>query len=270
MRGDRTDRMFDYLPYDMVSGQWRGIVFHGSSYGNAVSYTDVHGTYDGIVCDSTDVSRSKLQLYNSTVHNCQGYGLKAVNSAVDVRNCQITNTLNDCVAVFGGKVSLTHCTIAQFYPFDSNRGVALRYANHDGDTKLPLERMDCVNTIVTGYGEDMVMADDCSTEGDSTVFNYSFFNSLLRTRKVDDNANIVGTVWEDVKDTAEVLGEKNFRLVDIDMQRYDFHLDSLSYAIDKADKELSLPLDRDGRQRGELPDIGCYEFVKNNEEQEQE
>ena len=123
---------------------------------------------------------------------------------------------------------------------------------------------------MTGYGEDMVMADDCSTEGDSTVFNYSFVNSLLRTRKVDDNANIVGTVWEDVKDTAEVLGEKNFRLVDIDMQRYDFHLDSLSYAIDKADKELSLPLDRDGRQRGELPDIGCYEFVKNNEEQEQE
>ena len=270
LRGDRTDRMFDYLPYDMVSGQWRGIVFHGSSYGNVVSYTDVHGTYDGIVCDSSDVSRSKLQLYNSTVHNCQGYGLKAVNSAVDVRNCQITNTLNDCVAVFGGKVSLTHCTIAQFYPFDSNRGVALRYANYDGDTKLPLERMDCVNTIVTGYGEDMVMADDCSTEGDSTVFNYSFVNSLLRTRKVDDNANIVGTVWEDVKDTAEVLGEKNFRLVDIDMQRYDFHLDSLSYAIDKADKELSLPLDRDGRQRGELPDIGCYEFVKNNEEQEQE
>lgn len=139
LRGDRTDWMFDYLPYDMVSGQWQGVKFHASSYGNRISYTDIHGTFDGIVCDSSDVTRTKLQLYNSTVHNCQGFGLKTVNSMVDVRNCQITNTLNNCVAVYGGDVSLTHCTIAQFYPFDSNRGAALMYTNVLEDTDIPLE-----------------------------------------------------------------------------------------------------------------------------------
>ena len=262
LRGDRTDKMFDYLPYDMVSGQWKGIVFHSSSYDNVINYTDIHGTFDGIVCDSSDVSKMKLQLFNSTVHNCQGYGLKTVSCKVDVRNCQITNTLQDCVAILGGNVNLTHCTIAQFYPFDSNRGVALRYANHSDDVKLPLERMDCVNTIVTGYGEDMVMGDNCTVEGDTTMFNYRFINSILRTAKVEDDENIMGVIWEDVKDTATVLGEKNFRMVDIDMQRYDFHLDSLSYAINKADIEQSLPLDRDGNTRDELPDIGCYEFIK--------
>lgn len=262
LRGDRTDKMFDYLPYDMVSGQWKGIVFHSSSYDNVINYTDIHSTFDGIVCDSSDVSKMKLQLFNSTVHNCQGYGLKTVSCKVDVRNCQITNTLQDCAAILGGNVNLTHCTIAQFYPFDSNRGVALRYANHSDDVKLPLERMDCVNTIVTGYGEDMVMGDNCTVEGDTTMFNYSFINSILRTAKVEDDENIMGVIWEDVKDTATVLGEKNFRMVDIDMQRYDFHLDSLSYAINKADIEQSLPLDRDGNTRDELPDIGCYEFIK--------
>lgn len=262
LRGDRTDKMFDYLPYDMVSGQWKGIVFHSSSYDNVINYTDIHSTFDGIVCDSSDVSKMKLQLFNSTVHNCQGYGLKTVSCKVDVRNCQITNTLQDCVAILGGNVNLTHCTIAQFYPFDSNRGVALRYANHSDDVKLPLERMDCVNTIVTGYGEDMVMGDNCTVEGDTTMFNYRFINSILRTAKVEDDENIIGVIWEDVKDTATVLGEKNFRMVDIDMQRYDFHLDSLSYAINKADIEQSLPLDRDGNKRDELPDIGCYEFIK--------
>ena len=119
LRGDRTDKMFDYLPYDMVSGQWKGIVFHSSSYDNVINYTDIHSTFDGIVCDSSDVSKMKLQLFNSTVHNCQGYGLKTVSCKVDVRNCQITNTLQDCVAILGGNVNLTHCTIAQFYPFDS-------------------------------------------------------------------------------------------------------------------------------------------------------
>ena len=31
----------------------------------------------------------------------------------------------DCAAFVGGEVILTHCTFAQFYPFDSNRGAAL-------------------------------------------------------------------------------------------------------------------------------------------------
>lgn len=112
LRGDRTDKMFDYLPYDMVSGQWRGIRFNSSSYDNQVTYTDIHGTFDGIVCDSSDVTKMKLQLSSSIVHNCQGYGLKSVSSAVSAKNCQISNTLNDCVAIYGGSVLLQQCTLA--------------------------------------------------------------------------------------------------------------------------------------------------------------
>lgn len=259
LRGDRTDWMFDYLPYDMVSGQWQGVKFHASSYGNRISYTDIHGTFDGIVCDSSDVTRTKLQLYNSTVHNCQGFGLKTVNSMVDVRNCQITNTLNNCVAVYGGDVSLTHCTIAQFYPFDSNRGAALMYTNVLEDTDIPLERMDCVNSIVTGYGEDMMSG----LKGKEDVkFNYRFVNTLLRTPEIEGDENFVDVIWENVEDTAAVSGEENFSLVDIDMQRYDFHLSQDSPAIDNGAADYSLPDDRDGKTRDAFPDMGCYEFIK--------
>ena len=48
LRGDRLDRMFDYLPYDGVSGQWGGIVFRESSYDNVISYTDLHGACDAV------------------------------------------------------------------------------------------------------------------------------------------------------------------------------------------------------------------------------
>ena len=264
MRGDRTDWMFDYLPYDMVSGQWPGIRLHSSSYDNVINFTDIHSTFDGVVCDSSDVSRMKLQLHNSTIHNCQGYGLMAVSSMVDLRNSQITNTLNNCVAVFGGNVTLTHCTLAQFYPFDSNRGAALMYSNHYGDIVLPLVRMDCINTIVTGYGDDMVMGDSITDNG-QVEFNYRFISSLLRTGRVEDNENITNITWEDVEDTACTPGEDNFVLTDIDMQRYDFHLDSLSHAIGNADINYSLPYDRDGMPRDETPDIGCYEFIKKEE-----
>jgi len=271
LRGDRTDKMFDYLPYDMVSGQWRGIKFNSSSYDNRIDFTDIHGTFDGVVCDSSDINQTKLNLYNSTIHNCQGYGLKSVNSMINVENTQISNTLNDCVAIYGGDVTLRHCTLAQFYPFDSNRGVALRYANYMDDTPLPLKRMDCINTIVTGYGIDQIARAD--KDDGETAFNYRFVNSLLRTPKPeeDDAGNqedkenrLVNVIFEDVEDPEAIAGDKHFRLVDIDRQRYDFHLAQDSPAIDNADAAASLPDDRDGTQRDEKPDIGCFEFVKEN------
>ena len=264
LRGDRTDRMFDYLPYDMVSGQWNGIRFNSSSYDNKILFTDIHSTFDGIVCDSSDVTRLKLQLYNSTVPNCQGYGLKTTSSVVDVRNSQITNTLNNCVCVLGGEISLLHCTLAQFYPFDSNRGVALRYSNHEAETPYPLTKMDCINTIVTGYADDQIAADN---KNDDTPFAYRFVNSLLRTPKIEDDQNVVNIVWENVEDTAAISGEENFKLVDIDMQRYDFHLSEKSPAINAASPENTLPEDRDGRSRDILPDIGCYEYFKEENNQ---
>lgn len=127
LRGDRIDRMFDYLPYDNVSGQWKGIRFHTSSYDNWIQFADIHSTFDGVVCDSSDVSRLKLTLHSSTIHNCQGYGLRAANSRIHLINSQITNTLRDCLCVDGGWAEVNACTLAQFYPFDALRGVALRF-----------------------------------------------------------------------------------------------------------------------------------------------
>ena len=48
LRGDRLDHMFDYLPYDRVSGQWQGIKFTASSFDNILQHTDIHSTYNAI------------------------------------------------------------------------------------------------------------------------------------------------------------------------------------------------------------------------------
>ena len=143
LRGDRLDRLFPYLPYDHVSGQWQGIHFHTDSYDNVISHTDLHSAYNGIVCDAANISQNKLTLANSTMHNCQGYGLKAVNCKVEAYNTQFSNTLMDCASFLGGHITLTHCTFAQFYPFDSNRGAALSLGNHEGDKDYPLQAFNC-------------------------------------------------------------------------------------------------------------------------------
>ena len=261
LRGDRIDRMFDYLPYDNVSGQWQGITFHTSSYNNQLTYTDIHSTYHGITVDSADVNTPKLIMESCTVHNCQGYGIKSDNAQIYLYNCQLTNTLNDCLLVNGGFAQLDNCTMAQFYPFDSNRGVALRFTSEH----YPLV-FRCFNSLVTGYADDELMGES-GEEGNR--FDYYFDHCILRTPKIEteDSVYLPNVIYEDLKDTVS-MGTKHFQNIDTQMLVYDFSLDSLSAAIDKADPQTSMPIDRKGVKRDQYPDIGAFEYLKtyNHEE----
>lgn len=257
LRGYRLDNLFDYLPYDRVSGQWQGIHFHESSYENSINYADIHSAYNGIVCDSSSVERLKLSLYNSVVHNCQGYGLRTTHAVVDVVNCQISNSLYDCVAIFGGVVRIMYSSLLQFYPYDANRGAALRFTNSDPDYKYPLYSMQCINSLVTGYADDVVMG-----EADSTAaYDFSFVNCMMRTPAISDTVRAKNVIWENPEDTL-TGGVKHFVKVDTKNLIYDFRLDSLSTAIGKAVPDEGLPYDRLGIRRDEEPDLGCYEYVK--------
>jgi len=256
LRGDRLDYMFDYLPYDLMSGQWNGITFHATSFENELNYTDIHSTFNGIVCDSSDVNTTKLTLSNVTVHNCQGYGLLAENCKLSLENCQLTNAMSGSVYVLGGDVTMNFCTLAQFYPFDSSRGAALNFRSTEA---TPLIRMDFINGIVTGFDDDQVMG---SRDKDSTTFNYRFISSILRTPEVTDTVHMQDIQYENTEDTAAVQGAKHFVLVNHNTQHYDFHLSEQSTAINRGNTGWSLATDRDGNARDSLPDLGCFERTK--------
>jgi hypothetical protein len=226
-RGDRLDRMFSYLPYDRVSGQWGkmgGIIFHTSSTGNVLRHTQIRnaGLY-GIVCDSAafDAGVLRLDMYQCSIHNCAGTGLRSDNANIRLSECLISNMLGDCLAVNGGQAFVHRCTLAQFYPFNAVRGAALRFMNDE-----PLYGLKCDSCIITGYDEDVVMG----VVNDTTkAFEYLFMHSLLRTQRVeDDSAHFEMILWETPKDS--IQGIKHFKLIDEDNLIYDFHLDSLSTA----------------------------------------
>ena len=253
LRGDRIDRMFDYLPYDRVPAQWVGVRFYGSSYGNELHYTDVHSTQDGVVVDSSDVSRLKLTMTNSTIHNCQGYGLKAANAQLKLENTQITNALRDCLHLDGGHTTVNNCTFAQFYPFDSNRGAAFAFT-----ARYPLLNLDVRNSLITGYADDQLMG---SLSDAAVPYIYSFDHCIIRTPKITtaDSVHFTNVVYENVKDTTS-QGQKHFMKIDAAHQYYDFRLSSKSAAIDKADPLTALPTDRSGFSRDSNPDVGAFEY----------
>lgn len=263
LRGDRLDNMFDYLPYDRVSGQWRGVEIKEKSYDNEIEYTDIHSTFSGIRVDSSDVSRQTLTMRNSTVHNCQGYALLVENSKATIENCQLTNALDGCLAVNGGDVYANNCTMAQYYPFDGNRSSAVSFSA----LTYPLVSFKCLNSIITGYADNEMMGGKPDKDS-GNAFNYSFANCIIRTPALkeddEDYHNFTNCTFEDVKDTVS-YGRKHFVLVDGDNQRYDFHLRKESAVIGKADPATATKTDRDGRQRDEAPDLGAYEWVGKEE-----
>lgn len=254
MRGDRLDHMFDYLPYDRVSGQWRGIRFMPSSTRNEITYADIHSADDALVCDSAafDPTECRLSLTNATIHNCNGYGLSAVSSYVKMVNCQVSNTFGDCISVVGGRLEVTYTTVAQFYPFSADRGAAISFCGLE--TLAHRGSMECVNSVFTGYYDDVMM-------GDTLMYDFQFTNCFIRTPEIADtvfrDAHFKDVVFESPVDSC--YGKKHFVCVDIDRQYYDFHLDSLSALHTKALPLEAVRDDRDGKMRGTEPTIGCYE-----------
>ena len=229
LRGDRLDRMFDYLPYDRVSGQWKGIHLYETAMTARLSHTEIRNAENALVLDSAAIDETKVRLGmgGCIIHNAEGYGLKSVNSNIYISECQFTNTLNDCVLIVGGIADINYCTMAQFYPFSAERGAALRFVNYEGDNDIPLLKLRCEGIILTGYESDVLMG---SVRDSIAAFEYEFVNSLLRTPKVDDDDSVrfVNVRWESPKDS--IQGTKHFKVIDEENLIYDFHLDSLSTA----------------------------------------
>ena len=215
-RGDRLDHMFNYLPYDRISGQWDGIHLVNPSRGNLLTGCEIRNASTAILADSTE-----LVMQDCVVHNCSGFGIEGWNADIMLDYCQVTNCGADCLLADGGIVSINHSTIAQFYPYSAQRGAALNFTTGRRGILL-----DCRNTLVTGYKDDVVMGERIDT---TLVYDFKFMNCLLRTDSVTSSDYVKDIIWETPKDSVE--GKKHFRMIDEKNFIYDFRLDSISPAL---------------------------------------
>ena len=224
LRGDRLDYMFNYLPYDRISGQWAGVHFYESSTDNELVDTEIRNATDALVMDQAklDEEAYRLVMQDCVVHNSKGVGVEVTNSNVMIDHCQLTNAKGDCLAVIGGMAEISYCTIAQFYPFEAERGAAMRLVNEDD---CPLKHFVCVGTIATGYADDVVEGEQIGDELD-----YRFENCLLRTETID-NGHFKDIIWESPTD--EIEGKDQFVKIDEENLEYDFHLSEESTAKGK-------------------------------------
>ena len=274
-RGARTDHMFSYLPYDRLSAQWGGITLHPSSFDNIFIHCDIHsGTY-GLRAENLDMTRQKLTMQDSQIHNVDEDALQLTLCAASFANSLFTNAGGHCVNLLGGQMTFMHCTMANFFPWKSERGEAVNISNYVEEEQIvyPLLGVDFINSIITGSKDDELaglVIEKGDTADYSAYAQFSFSHSLINSKgeaRDPDTLRFSNIVWEH-KDSA-AYGRTNFRTIDHDEFIYDFHLDSLSVARGIASPEYiqKFPYDKDEQPRhGNGPiDAGCYQYIVHEE-----
>lgn len=257
-RGDRMDRMFDGLPYELVPGQWGGVRFTKSSYENELDYVNIYGGTYGIRCDTSSLDRMKLTLRNSVIHNVSGDALSLIFCVAQVANCQITNALKNCVYILGGVTDFVHCTIANHYSWDIRRGKALYFTNVADSVGFPIFQASFRNCLITGSGDDDLQGIHAE---DTTLIPFKcLFTNCVINSKDEGKPYFTDVKWETSKER-----NNNFLYIGKTDYQYDFRLDSVSSAVNygRLEDGLAYPFDRQGRSRlsDGMPDAGCYEWM---------
>ena len=267
-RGDRTDMLFDSVPYRMASGQWNGIYLVNPAdmlpptY--QIEYMDVLSGGVGLyVYSEAKDSLPHLTLQNSRIHNHSIYGLVLQNVDATVVNCEISNCASYCVYLAGGKHNFVHNTIASYYGYPYTNlnihqniladDVAAVYINNlSKNTAQTVSSFK--NCIITGGRKNNVVVATPFSE----YYEGRFEGNYLRSDSLD-KAYAKNNVYASDSDSTVF---RNIYYLYKEYHYYDFHLDTLSPARGIGDSIAALPypLDREGVQRKGKPDAGCYEL----------
>ena len=251
--GDRFGFVAAAIPYEIMSGQWRGIEFTPTSSGNSISHATIRNSAEGLRLDNVAQGSNSpaLRIVNSQVRNTKGYILQAAHSNVEASGCEFTDASLGLVRLVGGTHTFNHCTFANYYLFTALGGPAVQFGhinadNADSDNaELPYLVADFSNSIIYGNGTELSHGDLDNTE-------IYLRNCMLKSAGSNDE-HFINCLWE--KDP--------LYLTDREAYHFDYRLQAGSPAIGAGDPALTNPdtaTDRFGTPRStDAPTLGAYE-----------
>lgn len=192
LRGDRLDKVLPGISYDILAGQWEGIVFDANSFDNHLEYVNMRSTKFGIRIDScSNLDRQKLFIRNSWLHNSQGCVIDSKYAKVDAYGVCFSEAAEAVVRLTGGKHNFVQCTIANYYLYSviSEPLLSLYHClpSEDDEVDLPLMEASFENSIIYGMAADI-------NQGDLTGSNVYLKNVLLKSEGSNDD-NFIDCLW---------------------------------------------------------------------------
>lgn len=245
LRGDRNGNVATNIPYEIMSGQWKGVIFDNSSTDNLLSHTVIKNTEFGVVADHTG-----LTAINCVFRNSKGFAFAGTGCDLKFTGTEFAEAASGLLYIEGGYAELNFCTLSNNYLFSAITGPALCLSHTDADSDNgsgePYLAAEVRNTIIYGIGSDI-------SHGDLTGRDIFLRNCLLRSPGTNDD-NFIDCLWDT---------DPMFRTVRNDYY-FDYRLKEGSPATGVANPLFLTPeaaVDRYGNSRGsDTPDLGAYAY----------
>ncbi len=248
-QGTRLDDDYGDLP-----AQWDRIWINESNVNSSFNHAIIQNGTIGIQVETLNESMgNKLILNNTSILNMSGWGIFSRFYDIEANNLLVANAGSSLLNLTtGGRYSFKNSTFANYFKYGVRKDPLLHLSNYfiqstaEGDivyTGVLAETYfgDC---IFYGSLEDEILIDPYP--GTENEFSYLFDYCLIKS-----------TLESDLNKQNSLF---NLDPLFIDPFLDDFHLDTLSPAIDKG-IFMGNNYDLDGVLRDENPDLGVFEYI---------
>ena len=257
LRGDRLDHVVGEISFDIMSGQWGGVIFTPPTMGNVLKHVVMKGSNIGMHCSAYgDTTQCALKLVNCVLTNSASTCLATATCYVQAIGCEFSDAAEEVAYFAGGKLKMSQCTFANYYLFIA--------------PSLPIVNIFDVEYTDGTIGKIKAYFDNCIFYGLSSEINEANLDDfdvymrycLFKSSGTDDE-HFINCVWE---------ADPCFLTVRDDYI-FDYRLGNESNAIGKGNPDLcpnEARYDRFGNDRlmhGAL-DLGAYVWIPIPEDEE--
>lgn len=255
LRGDRLDHVVGTTSFDVMSGQWGGVIFTPPTMGNVLNHVIMKGSSIGMHCSAGgDTTHCALKLVNCVLTNSASTCLATAACYVQLIGTEISDAAEEVAYFAGGKISASQCTFANYYLFKvPSLPIVNIFDVEFSNGTIGKIKADFNNCIIYGLSSEI-------NEGTLDDFNVYLRYCLLKSAGSND-AHFINCIWE---------ADPCFLTVRDD-HFFDYRLGNESDAIGKGNPDLcpaEARYDRYGNDRlvsGAI-DLGAYVWVNIPEE----
>ncbi len=258
--GDRLEPFFENIP-----GQWGAIWLTAGSTNHIFRHATIKNASVGILMDYNDETENPtLVLEQTQIHNSSAVGLWAKTGHVRAVNSIFGNAGNaSFFGNIGGSYEFTHCTFANYWnrSFRSTPAVILNDYVQISETEdfiVPLEKAVFANCIIDG---NQTVEFSVEQKGDQEL-SFSIDHTALRFSPADET--IFENLYYDFSSSTlypKLILNKQTAFHQPSTNDFRISQESEVIGLGKSTHAASVPVDLNGVDRTNLPDLGAYQHL---------
>lgn len=258
--GDRLEPFFENIP-----GQWGTIWLTAGSTNHIFRHATIKNASVGILMDYNDKTENPtLVLEQTQIHNSSAVGLWAKTGHVRAVNSIFGNAGNaSFFGNIGGSYEFTHCTFANYWnrSFRSTPAVILNdYVpiSETEDFVMPLEKAVFANCIIDG---NQTVEFGVEQKGDQEL-SFSLDHTALRFSPADET--IYENPYYDFSSSTlypKLILNKQTAFHQPSTNDFRISQESEVIGLGKSTHATSVPVDLNGVDRTNLPDLGAFQHL---------